>query len=618
MREIRAPRFEIFVIALLVAVICQRVWGLGIVNHDDAEWALRAYQSGQPDAPHEMAVSEGRLWGLPIGNLMLFGLARQGTAFGEFLKIGSFTLFFAAFYFTVATYFGTRIAVVAAILFCALYEVRWDGSILTAYPLLIWPTGTVFLGSILSARWYGHRGGMLPLCLSIALLWLSLWNNEGLVVTFAALFLACVVVAYAQVAEARRAVTLLFGAVIAILAYAGPSLAWLYLHPSGYHGHVLAPFDWSRFSRTLFHFVTSGSVVHDFLEPYSVRYLARSVADVGAADYSIFDSARTITASPTALLVGLLTVGVLWKSLPDRVKGERPWLDRSFAIVFGLVLAIVPLAVVSMTEKYQHYVIEFGVRSHYMTILAHFGLSLVAASLIIAFLDLLRRLPVLSGVAVGVIALGGGALAALSSHSSDVIVADMRPEAARWRVLAQTVDDMQTLSEKRSIIWASRFGDGSWFAVLPADYWSAYAKARYGRDVEFRTGDLTIDDIKRGMVAVDYQLDRESRGTITTIVELSQKDAQPKAERIMVDIEKPTESELNDYWLSYADRSGTFVHKRLSELATYDDLAGLRYVADIDAPLASVSIRRGSPIGSPLMTEKSGPPADKQVTHVPP
>jgi hypothetical protein len=610
MREIRARGVEIFVIALLVAVICQRLWGLGIVNHDDAEWALRAYQSGRLDVAHEMAVSQGRLWALPIGNLMLFDLARQGTAFGESLKIGSFALFFAAFYFTTAIYFGARTALVAAILFCALFEVRWDGSILTAYPLLIWPTATIFLGSILSARWFAHRGGILPFCLSVVLLWLSLWNNEGLVVTFAALFLACVVVACAEFAGARRAVALLFGAVIAILAYAGPALAWLYMHPSGYDGHVLAPFDWHRFSRTLFHFATSGSVVHDFLEPYSVRYLARSVADVGAADYSISDSARTVLASSTAVLIGLLTVGALWKSLADRGEGERPCLDRSFAIVFGLVLAVVPLAVVSMTEKYQHYVMEFGVRSHYMTILAHFGLSLVAASLIIAGLDLLRRLPVLSGLAVGLISLSGGALAALSSHTSDVIVADMRSEAARWRVLAQTVDDMRRLGEKRSTIWAPRFGDGSWFAVLPADYWSEYEKARYDRDVEFRTGDLTANDIMRGVVAVDYQVDSESRGIITTIAEISQKDAQPKAERIIVDIEKPTEAELNDYWLSYAERSGALVHKRLSELATYDDLAGLRYVMGIDAPLASVSIQRGSPIGFPLVTPKSQPPAE--------
>src|ERR1700733_2613021 len=112
MREIRARGVEIFVIALLVAVICQRLWGLGIVNHDDAEWALRAYQSGRLDVAHEMAVSQGRLWALPIGNLMLFDLARQGTAFGESLKIGSFALFFAAFYFTTAIYFGARTALV--------------------------------------------------------------------------------------------------------------------------------------------------------------------------------------------------------------------------------------------------------------------------------------------------------------------------------------------------------------------------------------------------------------------------------------------------------------------------------------------------------------------------
>jgi hypothetical protein len=606
MRQIRARGAEIFIIALLVFLICQRVWGLGIVNHDDAIWALSAHRGG-PDVSLDMAIQQGRLWALPIGHLMLYALARQGTNYGEILRLGSFVVFFALFYITAAIYCGTRIATTAALLFLALFELRWDGSILTAYPLLIWPSASVFLSSVLFARSYIRRGGALAFSISVVLFWISLFNNESITFTFIILFAVFIIVSEFQAGlcslfpwpPSGRAIRLSVGASIAVSCYAVPAVLWLRLHPSTYDGHVIAPFNLQRIAITLLHFLTNSSVVHDFIEPYSVNIFDAPTQSTSVMEYTPLDSARTILTSSAAISVALLVTGSLWKALALQKENESPRSAIPIALVIGLIVAVAPLAPVAMTAKYQNSVMEFGVRAHYFSILAHFGLSLIVSALIITLLNTLQRIPYAATAAVLLIAICIGGLAAVAFRTNDAIVSDLRPEASRWRVLARVLGAMAKLDDKADVVLAPRFASGSWFAKVPQNYWENYAKAHYGRRVQFRTGNASTEDIKRGLIAVDYLNVEEDHSLITTIADVERKDGitQPRAERIVVDIERPTTSRLADYWLSYMDGSGSFIQRRLGDLPPYEGADGLRYVMSIDASLASVSVRRGSSVG---------------------
>jgi hypothetical protein len=617
MRFMRAHGAEIFVIALLVVLIGQRIWGLGIVNRDDAIWALHSDQGG-PDISLAMAIQQGRLWALPIGHLMLYALARQGTAYGEILQFGSFVVFFALFYVTAAINCGTRIAITAALLFVALFELRWDGSLLTAYPLLIWPNATIFIFSVLLARSYRRNGGSLSIGFSIVFFWMSLFNNESITFTLIILYAVFIIVNEIQVDSrsfvlwrlSHRAKRLSIGAIIAIACYIVPAMVWLRLHPSSYNGHDIAPFNVQRIAITLFHFVTNSSIVHDFFEPYSVNIFDVPTQSITITQYTPLDSARTIWTSSAAVPVGLLVTGALWKALAPQKENESPPAAIQVALMIGLIVAVAPLAPVAMTAKYQNWVMEFGVRAHYFSILAHFGLSLIASALIITLLNALRRTPYAAKVAILLIAICVGGLSALAFRTSDTIASDLRPEASRWRVLGRVLNAMVKLDDKAIVVSAPRFAGGSWFANVPQTYWEDYAKAHYGRDVQFRTGDPSTEDVKRGLIAVDYLNVEEDHSLITTMADIERQEgiAQTTAERIVVDIEEPTASRLANYWLSYVDGGGRLVQKRLSDLSRYEGADGLRYVTSIEAPLASVSVRRGSFVG-PQDVDCSGPSA---------
>lgn len=133
---VRGPTVEVCIVVLLLIPFCLRVWGLGITTTDDAEWALWAHQA----APHpiaDFAIRQGRFWAIGGGTWLTFGLRYTGTVTGGALIIGSFLLFFFMFTRVVATYWSPRTAYATSGIFLALFVLRADRSILTAYPLFL-------------------------------------------------------------------------------------------------------------------------------------------------------------------------------------------------------------------------------------------------------------------------------------------------------------------------------------------------------------------------------------------------------------------------------------------------------------------------------------------------
>ena len=212
---------------------------------------------------------QGQLWAYSSGFLTLHALAWQGTVYGEILRHGSFVVFFIVFHVFIAVYFGRRIAVLSACLFFALFALRWEGSALTAYPLIAWVPVTLFFGSILLARGYYRHGQWSLLAAAGFFLFWSLFTYEGLTVLFCIVFplmLAANVINdtnkntlfFEFTGRTRtRNLSIMFGLAVAVCFVL--SVTSLYqMHPSQYEGHAIASFRPLQIAQVAFSFATSG------------------------------------------------------------------------------------------------------------------------------------------------------------------------------------------------------------------------------------------------------------------------------------------------------------------------------------------------------------------------
>jgi hypothetical protein len=286
LRKLKSPNaLDSALIALLLFAFCLRIWDFGVVYHDDARWVVDAFTPGA-DPAGGWARAQGRLYAFPYGALMLHAHRWLGTAYGEVLRIGSFAAFFCAFHVFVRVYVGRRIAILSACFFLALFAMRWEASWLTGGPLAPWVMGSAFIASVLLARSYVMIGGIAFAVGSGVCLFASFFINEGVAVMFGALFLLALLWSTAEcrgsqqslyelpselVSSIRPRITLIvFG--IAVVGYVVASRQWALAHPTRYDGHVLAPFDIYRIAVTTLQFLTSNSIIRDFIQPYAVAF----------------------------------------------------------------------------------------------------------------------------------------------------------------------------------------------------------------------------------------------------------------------------------------------------------------------------------------------------------
>jgi hypothetical protein len=475
---------DYLLVGILLALFCARVWNLGITHTDDAVWALRAWDTpgniffNEPVG--DWARRQGRFWAFVSGALMLHTLEWQGTVYGELLRLGSYAGFFVAFRAAVRAYCGTRIAVLAAVLNIGLAMVRWDGSILTTYPLITWVAGIAFCLALIAGRAYVAGGRRALVVVAGLLLYFSFMNNEG--VTAAFMLLALLAARYARtqlLAEgiegaAARGVRFFAVAALACAAYAALYFGWRLAHPSQYVGNQVAWLGVRSFLTTWWHFSTGGSVLHDLAWPYHVTYMDKQDLVPHERVYVIGNHVREVLASPTAWVSGLLCGWVAFSALRSSSASPQPVAARS-GMIAGLVIATVIVAPVAITALYQVWVMEKGVRSYSHTPLAHFGWSLFLAALLSRVAAGPQRTHAVPRACIAVLL---GVLAALASRANDGIVNDMRPEAGRWRVL-ESVLAANHAGPHAQMLLIPRFDSASWYGWVPFGYWWQYGAARW-------------------------------------------------------------------------------------------------------------------------------------------
>jgi hypothetical protein len=467
-------------LALLLALFCARLWGLGLTHTDDAVWSLRAWDTRgnilDIEPVGEWARRQGRFWAFVSGALMLHAIKWNATAYGELLKLAGFAAFFAMFHLAVRAYCGMRIALLAATLNLAFAVVRWDGSIVTTYPLITWVAGIALCAGLVCGKRYvagASRGWLVAAAL---LLFFSFMNNEGVTTAF---FVLSVLAAWAtRVASAERSKRFVAAVVVAGVAYGALYAGWRIAHPSQYAGHELG-WHLKPFLVSLWHFSTGGSVLHDVIWPYKVTFAEPQAAVSHEQVYRVWSHWDEALRSPAAWIAAGVS-GIL--VLRSARIAAGPMRSTVNALAAGLVIAFVALAPVALAAMYQGWVMEKGIRAYSHTPFAHFGWSLALAGLLAQVVGDAGRKRIVALVAAVVIAV----LAALASATNDDIVDDMRPEAGRWRVLRDLLDANAAgaggAGAKERTLLVPRFANGSWYVWVPYGFWWQYAYWRWGEE----------------------------------------------------------------------------------------------------------------------------------------
>ncbi|RYG36403.1 MAG: hypothetical protein EON93_05120 [Burkholderiales bacterium] len=428
---------------------------------------------------------------------------------------------------------------------------------------------------------------------------------------------------------------------------------WAATHPNNYAG--IAPFDLSRIAAVWGSYVSAGSILGDFVSPYAVNYTDALSGTGASVIYSPWQNVLDLLSSPNALLSGLACTSLIGILLVRRTIGRdvpvnavasryavKPGItaggvlthgaasishkynapvdtsvsefagdgdppasstsEAAFisagAVAVGLVIAFLPLLPVALTAKYQGWFFDLGVHAHSHSIFAQFGVTLAIAGLVVLAGQILsplfgQRAPIKTAFKVS-LALLVGLIAAIGAYTNDLIVKDMRPEGARWRVVEEALAMSGVSGLPVDVIWAPRFSSGSWFTVVSPHYWSQYIAARYGSVIRVSTRNvLEPDEIATGKaVYLDYiPLPSPSRGMIVTMAHLTPGGKGGEANAITVSVGNMPAPMRSQAFLTYRDMKGRLHAERLATLSVIGDPSASRYkLANVSADAGSVSV----------------------------
>jgi len=600
---------DIALISVVILIFCLRIWDVGIVHSDDAAWAVEAHNAGSSTATY-WAVTQGRLYAFPYGALMLHAIARFGTTYGELLRVGSFAVFFIAFHAFVAVYWGRRLAILTCCCFLSFFSLRWEASWLTAGPLAPWVMGSAFLASLLLARAYAKTGRTALAVATGLSLFASFFHNEGITLLFGAIFLLAVVWialdsfgapfglrhTFSVLTRPGPPRTLLATLAISALAYIVTAGGWRIAYPSHYDGHIFAPFDLAKFSATLLQFSTGNLFLRDLFQPYSLNFDDALTKSAMLSIYKPSTYLRALIWDPAAVMFGFIIALAFWRSSHRRsrnsVTGSSLVSAEIFALIAGLTIAILPIAPVAATAKYQEY-LRYGVASYNASIIPYFGISLTLAAIFTLITKTVREQ--WRSALASVMALGIGIAAATSSRMNDAIAADMRLEGGRWRVVALALEAAESAQMSVKAVWAPRFRSGSGFTREPTHYWSDYAKARYKADLHFL--DLMPPPEKlEGMAYLDYFLADDDRSFVVAIARLRPtapaSALRGTADKIVINIQRPNATLLRTFWISFLDNQGLLHQIPLGRLPPGDRNGRIRILDNVSAVPGTIQIVR--------------------------
>ncbi|MES2972785.1 MAG: hypothetical protein V4757_04215 [Pseudomonadota bacterium] len=602
----------------MLILFFSRIWGLGITSTDDASWFLAARQ-GHKAIVSDFAFSQGRIWAFVSGSLLYGSLFLQNTQVGEIVRHGPMALFFILFHVLAARYLGYRTAVLAALMNLSLFAVRWEGSLAVTYPGVFWPLGCCFIVATLAGLRFRSTGNRNWLRASAALLFLSLFVHEGATALFSVLFPLMAIAPVhggtpATVTEddRARARRLLIAGLATAAAYAAIYLAWRLAFPTRYDGNSLGRSDISLIPEVMFRLASSGTLVSGFFAPMSVNFNDAVSQDGFKVVYAPLNLMQHAASNPIAWLCAATAAAASYAVLRPcgTAGGAMQRMSARMAVtglLAGAMIAALPVLPVAAVEKYQRHFYELHITSYVFTVLSHFGIALAVASVLSWLADCAGRVfrPMASALAMAIAAVTGLA-AYCSTQMNDMIVRDMRPEAARWKVVDRTMAMDAVAGLRLEALYAPRLASGSWFGVVDTGYWQRYISAAHKRPIHVIDGVLSPGTGAARTAFMDFSLQRDGRQLAVVLAPLTFETGQRlTAQQIALFIDKPDDSDMYQYVLSFQDLEGGQVVRRFADLAPLDDHGHTRILRSISAVPASIRLERHSAMAAlPLACDR--------------
>lgn len=605
-------------VAILLLVFCYRLWGLGIAHHDDAVWLIASHQ-GNWKVVEDFAISQGRVWALVSGAILYVSIYFHGTLLGDLLRVGSLAVFFVLLYRVASIYFGQHIVLLAATFNLALFALRWEGSIATSYPAIFWILGSVFLCSVWLGWHYTRSGRRIYLYASLTMLFVSLFVHEGVSVLLAVLFLLSTVGNYwllspsscsvRGIVEAHDNHRLIFGATTVVLLYFALYFAWRLVFPSSYEGNTLGSLSVVRALPVLISLSTSGSILSDIISPYSVNFADAVSQDGFRVTYRVLsylgNSSGGLFAWIYAMIVYLVVFSILATSRNQQeIQFAKIKTNAMAGLAVGGLIAILPILPVALVAKYQQHYYELGVHSYAFTALSHFGVTLSLASAVIWFCVKHGRGKLFHILVSSFVAVSIAVLALCAYRLNDEIANDIGVEQSRWRAVDRAMPMAMKLGSDLRAIYAPRLQSGSWFTVVDANYWSQYVATFHHKSLLFYRDPLPDIGVGGGKLAyMDFMLGRDGKQMIVFLASLTRDEAHGPivADRIVVSLENPSPSDLDQYVLSFKDRRHGVTSVRFSQLEAIDKSGSARIINGLAAEASSIRFERHSIIQQLLM-----------------
>jgi hypothetical protein len=449
------------------------------------------------------------------------------------------------------------------------------------------------------------------------LLFFSLFNNEGITALFTCLFFAHTLLLnktldfselrFEKLKIRQRSSQLLFMFFVVAGSYAALYLGWLILHPSIYDGHTLSKFNPGRFFTTLFHFSTSSSALHDMVAPYGVSFGDAITHSGYRVEYFLTHNLQRSLHERLSLLVCLITIWLIYTLinryqssitvLPTVADNKQhpsatPGFNLKFAFIAGLCIALIPIIPVALTSKYQSWMAESQIRAYSHTIFSHFGWSCVYAAVLLWIADYFKTQRILRKLFIGFIALFSGLIASQAFTVNNDMAADMRNETGRWQMLKQILDINETVFHAKQV-WSPRLASGTWYGTVHKEYWSDYAKRRYGNATNVTAKAPDLAEQKSGYLAHDYMYDRWGKRFVAIMAPAETPLPENKKNvSLAIYIEGGIDHSKSDYFLLLTDHSGQAVRLELPTLQPLTDQRDWAVLPNLDAKISSIRLMR--------------------------
>ena len=455
--------YGLVVISMLFAsvIFSFNTWGIAFDTFDDMVFGLSTFRYW-----HETALLQGRVIFYIHGPLAMLPYVVDSIHFLSFVRVAGLLLFAISFSLFLAVFLGSRFVFpLSMILLAGLWQNTIGGhNLLVAYPFYMLVHFSLFLlcHAYLIFRVKGEAEFSVRQWLAggAALALLFAWEFALQYYFFTVLVIFCV--SNKTVYETCKGWLVPVSLIYFVAAVLVVVFRWMF--PSRYAGNSEVNLETSSVFTT---------------------HLTLSLGLIPGRQISFAEGGVPIGMAELYLVVGfslsaLLIIFALWRYrhsgniLQKRIHGSR-------VILFyltGVVFFISPLALVSLTEKYQAWVLVHGVTNIHYSAFAYFAFI----GVVCGFARMLFEYKVGSALFALVVSIF---VAAIQAHNIGVSESQ-RDFFAKWpmfRAALSEIQDITGFSGPRVSL------NSNFFVGIPeATFWTRYAQLRHGVPIEFVEG----------------------------------------------------------------------------------------------------------------------------------